>query len=386
MNYKKESIELEYYIKEGISPVHYKLKNINKHFEIRKSLYRLLGLIPSFMFKKDILEVAPGSGHNSIYTASLLPKNYDLVEPNPNGCRDIKNLFKQIKIKHTKPNLHELPLDDYSKKKLYDLVITEGWPGGHLKYDRKMLKKLSGFVKPGGLLFITYYPPIGGVSTYLRRLIGNRLISKKDNLKIKTDILKKSFSSHLLKMKSMTRSHEHWIQDSLLNPYIVVGYNTPLISTKIFGNKFEIYSSVPKFTNDWRWYKSLHGQNKKFNKAFFKDYFSISHNMIDYKIEGLKRSELKNKKLEKLCINLSILTKDYESGGVEIYKKKIRPIVKKIINNLKGDIPLRTVRGLEEADKILLKKKITTEDVKFMKYFSNLFGREQSYLSFSKND
>ena len=78
----------------------------------------------------------------------MLPKNYDLVEPNPNGCRDIKNLFKQIKIKHTKPNLYELPLDDFSKKKLYDLVITEGWPGGHLNYDRKMFKKLSSFVKP----------------------------------------------------------------------------------------------------------------------------------------------------------------------------------------------------------------------------------------------
>jgi len=386
MNYKKESIELEYYIKEGISPVHYNLKNINKHFEIRKSLYRLLGVIPSFMFDKDILEVAPGSGHNSIYTASLLPKNYDLVEPNPNGCRDIKNLFKQINIKHTKPNLYELPLDDFSKKKLYDLVITEGWPGGHLNYDRKMFKKLSSFVKPGGLMFITYYPPIGGVATYLRRLIGNRLTRKSENLKIKTDILKKSFSSHLLKLKSMTRSHEHWIQDSLLNPYIVVGYNTPLISTKIFGNKFEIYGSVPKFTNDWRWYKSLHGQNKKFNKEFLKNYFSISHNMINYKIEGLKRSELKNKKLEKLCIKLSILTKNYESDGVKIYKKKIRPIVKKIINNLKEDIPLSTILALEEADQILLKKQIAPKDVQFMKYFSNLFGREQCYLSFSKND
>ena len=57
----------------------------------------------------------------------------------------------------------------------------------------------------------------------------------------------------------------------LLNPYIVVGYNTPLIST-VRCKQFEIYGSVPKFTNDWRW-QSLHGQNKQFNKEFLKIIF-----------------------------------------------------------------------------------------------------------------
>ena len=32
MKYSKEAIELEYYIKENISPVHYKIKNLKKHF------------------------------------------------------------------------------------------------------------------------------------------------------------------------------------------------------------------------------------------------------------------------------------------------------------------------------------------------------------------
>ena len=93
MTFSHESVELEYYIREGISPVHYDLSDLNKHFQIRASLYRLLGVIPSFFKGKDILEVAPGSGHNSIYTASLLPQTYDLVEPNPSGCKDIIYIF-----------------------------------------------------------------------------------------------------------------------------------------------------------------------------------------------------------------------------------------------------------------------------------------------------
>ena len=122
-------------------------------------------------------------------------------------------------------------------KKLYDLVITEGWPGGYLDYDKKMLRKLSKFTKPGGLIFITFLPPSGAVSTYLRRLIANRLINNNDKLLKKTKILKKAFSKHLQSMSSMTRSFDHWIQDSLINPYIVVGFNNPETTLNILGKK-----------------------------------------------------------------------------------------------------------------------------------------------------
>ena len=32
-----KAVELEYYIKEGISPVHYNLSNLKRHFDIRNS-------------------------------------------------------------------------------------------------------------------------------------------------------------------------------------------------------------------------------------------------------------------------------------------------------------------------------------------------------------
>lgn len=384
MKCSKEAIELEYYIKENISPVHYKIKNLKKHFEIRNSLYRLLGIIPNFLQGKDILEVAPGSGHNSIYTASLLPKSYDLVEPNPKGCKDIIKIFKTFNLKHTKPKLYKQKLDFFKSNKLYDLVITEGWPGGHLKYDKKMLKKLSRFVKPGGLLFMTFLPPIGAISTYLRRLMGYRVINNCDTLKKKTDILRKTFARHLNHMKSMSRSHEHWIQDSLLNPYIVVGYNTPSICLKIFGKKFEIFSSVPKLSNDWRWYKSIHGKDKLFNKIFLNDYYSKCHSLIDYNINGFERSCKKNKALEKLSIKLSLLTRDYENKGLKYYRSKIKPVLLKIIRNVQNDLPTNTVKALLEADYILNKNIIKSNEIKSAINFANLFGREQCYLTLTK--
>ena len=384
MTYSHKSVELEYYIKEGISPVHYDLSDLNKHFQIRASLYRLLGIIPSFFKEKDILEVAPGSGHNSVYTATLLPRTYDLVEPNPNGCRDILNIFKGLSIEHTKPNLFQESLDDYKSDTLYDIVITEGWPGGFLDYEKSMLVKLSSFVNPGGIMLITFFSPIGGMATYLRRLIGHRLILEKDQMEQKTAVLKKAFSSHLDKLGSMTRSHKHWIQDSILNPYICVAHNTPLLCTEILGDEYEIYSSVPKLGTDWRWYKSLYGNQRKFNESFLAEYDKISHCMIDYRMNGVKRPKDKNKKLEKLCFDFAAIVKNNENLGHEAYIKKVEPFLSKIISNVKPDLPQATKKALHEVSTLLKKKVVEIDDVAKMNEFSSFFGREQCYLSIMK--
>ena len=382
MKNKNQSIELEFYKREVISPVHYKLGDIKKHFETRSSLYQLLGLPPNLVHGKDVLEVAPGSGHNSVYTATLLPKTYDLVEPNPVGCKDIDSIFKHFTLDHTKPKLKQSTLGSFQTKKLYDIVITEGWPGGYLDFDKKMLRKLSLFVKPKGLMLISFFPPIGGMATYLRRLIGNRIISYKNNFKDKTDILSNAFASHLHNLKSMSRSNEHWIQDSILNPYVCVAHNTPNLCLKILKDKFEIYNSVPRFNNEWRWYKSLHGQSKSFNKNFISEYNKISHSLIDYRIEGINRSEKKNIELEKLCFNFASITEKNEEYGVEKYVKNIEPFLLKIIDNIKQDLPKNVSQSLIEANDLLKKDNIKIKDISKMKHFSSLFGREQCYLSF----
>jgi hypothetical protein len=384
MTYSHKSVELEYYIKEGISPVHYDLSDLNKHFQIRASLYRLLGIIPSFFKEKDILEVAPGSGHNSVYTATLLPRTYDLVEPNPNGCRDILNIFKGLSIEHTKPNLFQESLDDYKSDTLYDIVITEGWPGGFLDYEKSMLVKLSSFVNPGGIMLITFFSPIGGMATYLRRLIGHRLILEKDQMEQKTAVLKKAFSSHLDKLGSMTRSHKHWIQDSILNPYICVAHNTPLLCTEILGDEYEIYSSVPKLGTDWRWYKSLYGNQRKFNESFLAEYDKISHCMIDYRMNSIKRPEEKNKVLEKLCFDFAEITKNNENLGHDAYMENVEPLLSKIINNVEPDLPQAAQKAMHEVNTLLKQEVVEIDDVAKMSNFSGFFGREQCYLSFTR--
>ena len=199
----------------------------------------------------------------------------------------------------------------------------------------------------------------------------------------KTDLLKKSFSSHLYKMKSMTRSHEHWIQDSLLNPYINLAYNNPSIALNVLGKQFEVYNSVPKLNLDWRWYKSIYGKNKLWNEIFLKNYYSMCHCLMDYRIDNYEIIR-KNKNLENLCMKFVLIANKYENSGINIYNYKIRPILLKILHNIKKDLPKSTTEAIVEADKMLLKKDLDPFKVSSMKKFISLFGREQCYLTFTK--
>lgn len=381
MVYSHKSVELEYYIKEGISPVHQDISDLSKHFQTRASLYHLLGLIPSFFKGKDIIEVGPGSGHNSIYTATLLPRTYELVEPNPVALKDISKIFGNLSIKHTKPNIIPQCIEDFKSDKLYDIAICEGWLGGIHDYEKSMLIKLSSFVKSGGVMLITFYSPIGGMATFLRRLLGYRLISKKDSMKKKTSILEKAFSSHLNTLSSMSRSHKHWIQDSILNPHIYVGISTPRLFIKILNDKFVIHQSVPRFATDWRWYKSLHGKQRKLNESFLTEYDTISHCMIDFRMEGVKRSIKKNEQLEKTCFDFVVFAKDNENLGHGKYMKNVEPLLSKIISNIEPDLPQSSKKALYEVSALLKKKVVEIDDVAKMSEFSGFFGREQCYLS-----
>ena len=49
-----------------------------------------MGIVPAFVENRSVLEFGPGSGHNAIYTASLSPGTYELVEGNPKGVTDTR--------------------------------------------------------------------------------------------------------------------------------------------------------------------------------------------------------------------------------------------------------------------------------------------------------
>lgn len=61
-----ENVFLSYYKEKNISPVKQDISDLQLHCRRREKLYRQLGL-PFCLFKdKNILEIGPGSGYNTL--------------------------------------------------------------------------------------------------------------------------------------------------------------------------------------------------------------------------------------------------------------------------------------------------------------------------------
>src|SRR5919204_7018496 len=88
---------LDFYRRHRISPVRQDIRDLGAHFGRRAALYRHLGILPAFLRGRTVVEIGPGSGFNSLYTASLDPARYVLVEPNPRGVDDIRQLFSMYR-------------------------------------------------------------------------------------------------------------------------------------------------------------------------------------------------------------------------------------------------------------------------------------------------
>ena len=84
-----------FYSQNKISPVHQDISDLEKHYSRRDYLYRNMGIVPFSLAGKSVLEFAPGSAHNALYTSSLNPQRYLLVDINPTGLEEGEALLKE---------------------------------------------------------------------------------------------------------------------------------------------------------------------------------------------------------------------------------------------------------------------------------------------------
>ena len=116
---------LSFYIKNNVSPVRQDVQNHIKHFERRKNLYKFLGVTSNFLKGKSVIEIGPGSGQNSLYTASCNPLELFLLEPNPSGIKQIKESYKAWPLDHTNPTLINNDFLKFETETKYEFVIAE---------------------------------------------------------------------------------------------------------------------------------------------------------------------------------------------------------------------------------------------------------------------
>lgn len=377
---------LDYYIKHDIAPVSYDLSDLKAHFQRREALYRTLGALPLTFRGARVLEVAAGTGHNSLYIASLLPDTYTLLEPNPAGIRAIKDCYSGAAFPHTAPTLIEAKLEDYVPEEPFDIVLCENWLGASA-HERSLLGKLAGFVAPRGVLVVTCVSPVGFLPNVIRRALSARLTTGIESFEDKTAALVDAFAPHLRTIPGMTRTPKDWVQDNMLNPaYFDLCLTLPMLASEL-GRDFQVAGVSPDFRRDWRWFKALSGGAFEFNGTVLREYFKAAPSFLDYRVEPADMDEERSAVLERRALDLVRAVRDYEhalhvDGDVDTRLRVLLDQVEGLgvlFSGIEG--APRLTDALREVNLLLRSPQISPLAVASMSAFAGWFGRETLYVS-----
>ncbi|MDO8875010.1 MAG: methyltransferase domain-containing protein [Pseudolabrys sp.] len=377
---------LQYYRQHAISPVHYRVEHIDSHFDRRDSLYRSLGLPPVTFRNARVIEIAPGSGQNSLYVAACQPASYDLVEPNPTGLRDIEAAYRAFDRPHTAPRIHPVTFQDFETSERFDIMLCENWLGS-LPNEVRLIGKLASLVAPGGTLVLTMVPPSGFFANIMRKLFALRLDDSKLSFEDRTDRLVDVFGPHLSTIANMTRSHRDWVHDCMLNPhYLDVALPLETILDTV-GHELEALASLPRFTLDWRWFKALTGEGRDFNGHMLAAYRRNVHNFVDYRRIFAAAQD------EDTALNTAFLR--FHAAAL-VWKKAFldgadttagAAAITATLSDIAAAMKLvdsDIAAAVEEAIAVWAEPQLRPEQVRDMTKFAALFGRETVYISFTR--
>jgi predicted O-methyltransferase YrrM len=366
---------LDYYREHGISPVAQDIGDLQRHFERRSSLYHSLGIVPSFLRGKAVIEFGPGSGFNSIYTASLQPSRYVLVDGNPTGAEQTaKRLHEYGANPKSFEVVHSL-IEEYDSSERFDLSICEGTIPFQLDPDG-FARKVGSFCKPGGVVVITTASSASVMGETTRRLIANRLMRGCDTIEDKLSRLRPVFAPHLATIKNMSRPVDDWILDNLIHPWIGKTFGIDAAINSL-SDTFDIYGASPDFIQDWRWYKDIWGPTKDVNGRAIRSYLSNMANFLDYRVELPPHSAEVGSAIAILCDKIySLMLAD--GAGDNNALAEAGDLTRELARMVQRISPV-TAESLHQAAEYARDPNTGSDGPSS---FTSFFGRGSQYLSF----
>lgn len=371
---------VDFYRELQISPVSQDISDLERHYKRRESLYRLLGLVPKFVRGLDVLELCPGSGHNSLYTQSLSPKSYTLVDANETGLSEAKNLFAQYHP-HAENVAFELSLiDDFIPTRNFDIVLCEG--AIPLQIDPTAFTRgLTRFVDKQGVLVITTADAVSLLGECIRRLIAARIAPTTMPAIERLAALRPIFATHLMSLSGASRPIDDWILDNIIQPFIGKPFSVLEAIEALATEDFEAYGSSPRFATEWRWYKDMVGQKAQWNARMAEAYLENVLNFLDYRFIRPRHDPDFGLHLTLLCDNFFAELQrldEPDSLGIE----RAVDCLETIASYIAKAAP-ETAESFQEVIRVMHCKTVTQDS---FPTFSTFFGRGQQYLSFIRTE
>jgi len=373
---------VDYYGKHDISPFPDIVDiNMKRHFQQRESLYRYLGIVPSFLEGKNIIEFGPGNGVNSLYTMSLKPANYVLVDANQKGVDNCNANFEKFYPLANNYEVINSLVEELKAEKLYDLAICEAIIPDQVN-PSAFSRLLGNHVKPGGLYIITCNDVVSGISELLRCLVSILIVDEGMTFSEQVDSLTSVFGSHLSTLKAMTRSHKDWVIDNIFN---VEHWRDSLLfsiaeAIEALGDQFSFHGASPCFSSSWRWYKDIDTTEDQFNSQAHLNYLRNVHNFIDYRTTCPERSVLENKLLMEKCENIKQAIAGFSRIRSSENFSTVQMEIESLLPMIKDFSPL-TANSLEDFLDKITGNFPASKTLKF-NAFEGWWGRGMQYASF----
>lgn len=366
---------LDFYGEHKISPVSQNVTDLQAHYNRREALYRHLGIIPSFLEGKKVLEFGPGSGHNALYTASLKPSRYVLVDGNPTGLEETR---KRLASCDCEIVVKESLIQEFETEERFDMVMCEAVIPWQTE-PAAMLEHVSRFVVPGGVLVISCNDEVSALVEILRRVQAHAIVDRSLPIQDQVKRLLPVFKNDLDSLAGMSRPHEDWILDQILQPFIGPVFSVESAIRTLDGT-FDVFGTSPRFLVDWTWYKEVPLREESDNQMGVRHFRENLHNLLDYRFTFPPRSEEENMRLFELVGQITDDVLAHDRTGDRALLESVHANLDKLISQVEGYAPV-TAEGLADFNAGLATY-LAGGEFPILDTFAPLFGRGMQYLSF----
>jgi len=366
---------LDFYGAHRISPVRQNATDSQAHLRRRRALYHLLGITPSAIRGRRVLEFGPGTGQNAIATIQDRPALYRLVDANPASMRaTVTNLGGHRQGVDVETVLE--PAEAHQSAGDFDLVIAEGLIPFQLD-PKAFALHLSRHVAPGGILVVTCIDTIQYMGELTRRMIADTLAPPQMAVRDRLRALLPVFRPHLRTLQAMSRRHEDWILDNLLIPHPGKPFSVADAVDALGG--FDVLGCSPRFHGDARWYKALTTEDPGFNQLTVESYRANILNLLDCRVSLPPQDPAHGELLQNMADELFDAAMAQSTGGwpsgIGSPGNRVA-----ILAELVDKYSPVTGRSLWELATFLERPSISAA-MSGLPTYSGFFGRGQAYLS-----
>ncbi len=351
--------------------------DVSGFWQARTYLFLSLGIIPTFLQGRSVLEFGPGTGENATYTDSLKPSRYVLVDGSREILETCSSRLDSSGSSQVEREFHYCLFSEFRTEEQFDVVIAEACIPNQ-KDPLAVFRHMQSFVRPGGVFILTTVSSASWFSEIVRRLMKVQIASRVTDVDEQLEWLEDRLRPHFSVLNGMARSPRNWILDNLVQPY--TGGQLFSIATVLEDLKggWMLLGGSPRFLQDWRWYKEYSNQAKVTNQQLLEAYYGNVANLLDRRRSPESHGRDAGAQIESWTTSIWERLIHQESIGEFdlrwVYKEGVE------LSKLIREVSPLTADSLSEAIR-WIKAECPKEELRF---FPGWWGRGQQHISIAR--